>query len=117
MRRSSFAILALGLLASPAHARDALPLKRGIYVEASVPCAERSNATVTSFWGDRLNTARTECVIQHVTVAGSDHRFTCRKPWNFGPQRMQITAPTAFTEIHPRYGSGRTAYRWCADAM
>ena len=37
---------------------DKLPLKRGIFVETSVGCSERSNTTVVSFWGEELNTAR-----------------------------------------------------------
>lgn len=108
------AILGLGL---PAWASDALPLRRGIFVDAAVPCAERSNATVTSFWGDSLNTARTACRIERLDRRGSDYRFGCRRPWAYGSQHLTVESPTAFVQHHPDYGTGRTRYRWCAAAM
>ena len=68
------AILTLALCVPTAGlAADLLPLKRGIFVDTDVKCSERSNATVVSFWGDELNTAKTIGKIRKVVKKGKSY--------------------------------------------
>ena len=68
MRRAGFGLPCL-LAASAAAASDLLPLKRGIYVDASVPCQGASNADTLSYWGGKngINQSKLGCVIKHLT--------------------------------------------------
>jgi hypothetical protein len=74
MLRSKYFLAAALLLtvAAPklASGKDLLPLERGIFVDTDVPCNQRSNASVVSYWGDALNTSPVECKIKKLKVDG-----------------------------------------------
>lgn len=62
LRRTLYALTASALLgALPAYswAADILPLKRGIYVDASQSCKDPANAGIKDYDGLGLNTAHT----------------------------------------------------------
>lgn len=44
-------------------AQDALPITRGFYVPADVPCSEASNATLMLFTGHGFNSSQVACTI------------------------------------------------------
>src|SRR4029453_4543100 len=54
-------------------------LKRGIYVDASVPCKGASNADTLSYWGGKngINQSKLGCVIKHLTR--KDGTYTLRR--------------------------------------
>jgi hypothetical protein len=63
-------LLALG--AQPAAAHDMLPLKRGIYVDASKRCKGASRADTLSYWGgdNGINVAQVACKIERLENKG-----------------------------------------------
>lgn len=54
-------------------AADLLPLKRGFYVDDSVPCGQASNATLMLFTGTSFGA---NCVVKSVRKAGRSTRIT-----------------------------------------
>jgi hypothetical protein len=56
-----------------ATAADLLPLKRGYFVDDSVPCANASNATLELFTGASFGA---NCVVKSVQKSGRSHRIT-----------------------------------------
>lgn len=104
---------------SAALAADKLPLKRGIFVETSVKCSERSNGTVVSFWGDELNTAQAVGKIRKVAKKGKiytvhldvEHVQGGREKW---VSTLVISNPKAFT-ITSDFRS--SSHRWCSSTM
>lgn len=68
------------VLALPAFARDALPLRHGFYVQEPTPCAQASNATLRLFDGNGLNVSQAECRITRAQRSGDsfDVQQTCR---------------------------------------
>ena len=65
-----------------AAAKDALPLKRGIYVLREIPCDKASNADTLSYWGGNngINDQRAICTIKSHRMRGSKHKLSrsCR---------------------------------------
>jgi len=70
-------ILLLG--AWPAAAEDMLPLKRGIYVDATKPCKGASRADTLSYRGDNngINVAQVACKIER--LSSEEDTFTLRR--------------------------------------
>ncbi|MBX9458072.1 MAG: hypothetical protein KL863_19740 [Rhizobium sp.] len=115
---AAITIIALCLPAASL-AADKLPLKRGIFVDTDVKCAERSNATVVSFWGDQLNTARTIGTISRVVKKGKSYTVDLdiehmdggkvKTTWSLvirNPRTLKVTNS---------FGSWN--HRWCSDQM
>lgn len=117
--RLLFGLLVL-VVSSPSWCADKLPLKRGIFVDANVKCSERSNATVTSFWGDELNSSQVRGTIRSVVKRGKSYTVVLdteeirngnrsRETWN-----VTIPSPTRM-KIDNQFGSW--TQRWCSKAM
>lgn len=111
-------ILALCLPATSL-AADKLPLKRGIFVDTSVKCSERSNATVVSFWGDELNTARTVGKIRKVVNKGKSYTVELDLEHMDGGKekstwRLVIRNPKTL-RVTNTFGSWD--HRWCSEQM
>lgn len=100
-------------------AADKLPLKRGIFVDTKVKCSERSNATVVSFWGDQLNTARTVGHIRKAVKKGKSYTVDLDIEHMDGG-RAQVTWSLVIKnsktmKITNSFGSWDN--RWCSDQM
>jgi hypothetical protein len=54
-------VLALAFGTCVVGAEDILPLRRGYYVNAGVPCLQASNATLSLFQGDVMGSAHVKC--------------------------------------------------------
>jgi hypothetical protein len=69
--RPAFAAICL-IASSAAISADMLPLYRGIYVSAGVPCKGASNADIISYWGadNGLNIAKVACRIDRMSRSG-----------------------------------------------
>jgi hypothetical protein len=111
-------ILAICLPAAAA-AADKLPLKRGIFVETSVQCSERSNATVVSFWGDELNTAKAVGKIHRVTKKGKSYAVDLEIEHMDGSKEKStwslVIRNSKSLKITNNFGSWD--HRWCSDRM
>lgn len=98
---------------------DLLPLKRGIFVEKSITCSKRSNATVISYWGNELNSSRTVGTIVKVESDGKDYTVTLDMNVmgeEYGEEIWNISIKN-FQEIKI-VGPGRdTEYKWCSEEM
>lgn len=124
MTTLKFAIAALILTTPPAFAQGKskylLPLERGAYEETTTPCEQRSNATARTFFGDRLNSARTECKITNVKQSGQVYSFIASCLDDGSTERydesyvVTINNKKSFT-LKTEYGA--TEYRWCAYTM
>ncbi len=94
-------ILALTLPA-PALAQD-LPLVRGFYIDATVACADASNATLSLLHKAGLNSARSDCSFAAMTAEGDGifaYRETCTTipdgdTWD-GEGRIEVLGPERF---------------------
>jgi len=64
--------------AAPAGAKNLLPLRIGIYLEAGTPCAMASDATILSYWGgtNGINDAWLGCTIQSYRRHGRVYELT-----------------------------------------
>ena len=116
------ALLAASLLlgaGASARADGMLPLRKGIYVDGLVPCAEHDNSNVVGYWGSTLayphGTDHIRNVERHgdrydidvLSVGGGGVGGDARTP---GRTSLLIQDPESF-----RYKGGRgAAYRWCA---
>lgn len=107
--------------AAPQAVSDRLPLRHGIFVLRDVPCQERSNATVQSFWGDALNTSHETGSTLSVNHQGNIYKvgFTFQDieggPRIVAQRTIVIRSPSAYVTTGP---DGRhTEMRWCATAM
>lgn len=102
-------------------APDKLPLRHGIFVLRDVPCQERSNATVQSFWGDSLNTSHeTGSILSAVHRRNVyDVRFAFQDidggPRIVAQHTIVIRSSVAYSDSGP--DGRRTDMRWCAAAM
>lgn len=120
--RLNLATIAITVLlgSSVAQAADLLPLKRGIYVPRDIPCDQRSNATVQSFWGDRLNTSHEIGKIASVTRTGGVFHLTMGmkdidgEGEQVGHMNVRVNSKSSYqiVDVHPRQ-----EMRWCAAAM
>jgi hypothetical protein len=73
-------VVVLGLWTSLSDAQDILPLRRGYYVSADVPCSRASNATLNLFDGEKLGAAHTQ--IRKTTVRrAQDGSFAVTEEW------------------------------------
>ena len=115
------AILAM-LYADTAAAKDALPLKRGIYVREGIPCDGASNAATLSYWGGNngINDQQDRCSIRWQRVRGSEHRISrsCRNiRFEDGSYRSGITInvrnATSFAIRRDVDRLRRDVYRFC----
>jgi hypothetical protein len=126
MLRSKYLLAAVLLftVAAPALAsgKDLLPLERGIFVDADVPCNQRSNASVVSYWGNALNTSPVECKIKKLKVDGISYSFTgdcteIRSDEKFKqPHQLTIKSKREFS-LKAWDSDEMTSYRWCAPKM
>jgi hypothetical protein len=119
MRTAVATIAMLILLPVAALAADKLPLKRGIFVDTSVKCSERSNATAMGFWGDELNTARSVGKIRKVVRKGKSFTVNLDIEEMGGSKEkatwsLAIKNSKTFT-LTNEFGSWD--HRWCADRM
>lgn len=117
------ALLAAVVLASSsaASARDLLPLRRGIYVEAGVPCLCWSNATTMSYRGDRngINIAKRSCTILAMRKRGRTYLLhrqcrdrTAYKDSGIFEDDVTVHVRDASSFDYREIGSG--TYRFCA---
>jgi len=116
--KTAAVILALGL-PSLAFATDPLPLKRGVFVDSSVKCSERSNATAVSFWGDELNSAKAVGRIRKVAKNGQSYTVDLEIEHMDGSKEKSIWS---LTIRHPESMTitndfGSWNHRWCSDRM
>ena len=82
-------------------------------------CSERSSATVVSFWGDELNTARTIGKIGKVAKQGKTYTVHLDMEHMDGGKEKEvwtlvISNPTTFS-ITNDFGSWNN--RWCSPKM
>lgn len=106
-------------LPTAAWAADKLPLKRGIFVDTSVKCSERSNATVLGFWGDELNTARSVGKIRKVVKKGKTYTVELDiEHMDGGKEKatwLLVIKNAKAMKINNGFGSWEQ--RWCSDQM
>lgn len=107
-------------LAMPALAQDALPLRRGFYVQEPTPCARASNATLTLFDGRGFNVSQAECRIVRKQQVGNafDIREDCRdirsgSPIEGGTERITPTQ----TGFNRSSGGETTRWRYCPQSQ
>lgn len=124
---------ALETAAMPAAAaQDLLPLKRGIFVDATIPCKEfgrayllnvhSANIYAMSFWGDRVNDAFAEGKIIEVKQVGNTYkvRLDTEVDSPMGDfkgivdQTFVISSPT---KVRTDRGYGEANYRWCYNEI
>ena len=76
MKWALIGIVVANALTTSAHAEDILPLRRGYYVDAEVPCDQASNATLTLFTGKSLGAT---CVVDSIKKAAETYKIvqTC----------------------------------------
>lgn len=119
MRKIAATIILAMCLPAAGLAADKLPLKRGIFVDTSVKCSERSNATVVSFWGGELNTSKTVGTIRKVSKKGKTYTVDLdieemggaseRTTW-----KLVIANPKSFKLTN---SFGTWEQRWCSAKM
>lgn len=92
----------LGGLSPYSFAADTLPLKRGIYVDASQTCQDPANAGIRQYDGKGLSTAHTHgCVLQVQGKKGTTYTVAQRcidagaGPAPFVNERMEVTVVNA----------------------
>jgi hypothetical protein len=105
---------------STAVASDMLPLTRGIYVRAGVPCRGASNADTMSYWGhdNGINIQRLSCRIARMRRDDSDYVLDrrCRDIRTGGPWENRITITIVDRMAFLLQGNGsiaRTRFRYC----
>lgn len=111
--RPIFVLASLALFASTAAAQaDALPLKRGVYVETGYACKGAPAVGLVGYYGDRLAPGHDSCRIVSTRKAGgaTQARLKCSSgaavTWMVRPQGAAAFARTV---------DGQSAsYRWCA---
>jgi hypothetical protein len=117
-------LLALG--AQPAAAHDMLPLKRGIYVDASKRCKGASRADTLSYWGgdNGINNQRTRCRITTLSRVDSTYslRRACtdlREGFSFADKaEVTVSNRTSFV-IHggSRFAIDNRSFRYCGPKV
>lgn len=131
-----YLVAAVFLMTSFAHAaaaKDALPLKRGIYVRQGVSCIGASNADTLSYWGDDngINNQQEACKIKSQRTQGSRHILSrsCRNGrFESNPFRndivVYIRSHSAFSIDMIKYvrrqrafATRRVEYRYCGPSV
>lgn len=99
---------------SQAATKDALPLKRGIYVLRDIPCNKASNADTLSYWGgdNGINDQRSICTIKSQRTRGLKHILSrsCRDIRFNGAYLDSITVDI---QSERAFSILRNEYRFC----
>ena len=122
------AIVVAAALSLPAEAKDLLPLKQGIFVDAEIPCTEFGRAYLTElhvankyamgFWGDSVNDAFTIGKIIKVKRDGQTYKValdskTDSPMGNFTGVIDQTFVISSPTRLRTDRGYGQATFRWC----
>lgn len=122
-RSTAFAASALLILISPcSFAADTLPLKHGIYVDASQTCQDPANAGIKQYDGKGLSTAHTHgCVLQVQGKKGTTYTVAQRcidagaGPAPFVNERMDVTVVNPGKFVF-KQGKTATAFNHCSPS-
>jgi hypothetical protein len=126
MRASVAATPFVLLCASGVLAADMLPLQRGIYVEAGIPCKGASNADTVSYWGDDngINGTRTGCKIKTLHRDGPVYSLNrkCRQLGFSGSYndhvKITVLDRTSFKfRARGPFGTTVTTFRYCGPKV
>jgi hypothetical protein len=120
---STIALSAIALAATPALARELLPLQRGFYVATDTSCREASDATITLYNGASFGQAHAQCR-RWSAEQQADGTFQVRKScrdaqsarsrWQTRTETYQIVSRTEFVETN-EFGQFRSRYCKQAD--
>ena len=110
----------VAIFALPALAQDALPLRRGFYIQEPTPCARASNATLTLFDGRGFNVSQAQCRITRTRRVGNafDIQEDCRdiqsgQRIEGGTERITPTQ----TGFNRSAGGETTRWRYCPQSQ
>jgi hypothetical protein len=98
---------------------DKLPLKRGIFVDSTVKCSERSNVSVIAFWGDQLNVSKVEGNIVSVSRKGKRYKVLIDTETIEGTRGRENWTVTIKSRTHMVVTTpfATSTYLWCAEKM
>jgi hypothetical protein len=118
--RTLYALFALSiaLTSSPCFAKDALPLKRGVYVVEETPCKGAPLSAVASYQGGKSGISISPMTCDKAVISKTGDGFhlaqTCYDPQanSEEPLDIDITAVSA-----DRFTLDTTVYRYCGKKL